>query len=302
MTKSPTERNRFSLRLLRAAWPGFLRHFINARKLRWPELGLLEAGFLAVVALALGMRLWELGGRAMHYDEAIHLPYAWRLLNSDGAGGGFPWIFGKDFIHSPWMHGPFQIEFTAIIFRIFGDTDFTARLGYALFGAALAGLPYFLRDYIGRTGAVVAGLMLTVSPAMLYFSRFGRNDILMAFWATALLVLILERTPMIGILKALGARDWSIRKVFLYNAAYLIGIGLLWGNGLGLALLAVQHRFRIFEFPNPEEYYIDYIPVYMDLPTILLLNLGVLLLCLLMLLLPSYIITRISPVRAIQFD
>ncbi|MDG1572167.1 FtsX-like permease family protein [Robiginitalea sp. M366] len=119
---------------------------------------------------------------------------------------------------------------------------------------------------------------------------------------TALLVLILERTPMIGILKALGAPDWSIRKVFLYNAAYLIGIGLLWGNALGLLLIWIQNRYRVFTFPNPEEYYIDYIPVYMDLPTLLLLNLGVLLLCLLMLLLPSHIITRISPVRAIKFD
>jgi lipoprotein-releasing system permease protein len=119
---------------------------------------------------------------------------------------------------------------------------------------------------------------------------------------TALLVLILERTPMIGILKALGARDWSIRKVFLYNAAYLIGLGLLWGNTLGLALLALQWKYRIFKFPNPEEYYMDYIPVYMDLPTLLALNLGVLLLCLAMLLIPSWIITRISPVRAIRFE
>lgn len=119
---------------------------------------------------------------------------------------------------------------------------------------------------------------------------------------TALLVLILERTPMIGILKALGARDWSIRKVFLYNAGYLIGLGLLWGNFLGLTLLGVQWKYRIFKFPNPEEYYIDYIPVYLDLPTILALNLGVLLLCLAMLLIPSWIITRISPVRAIRFE
>ena len=119
---------------------------------------------------------------------------------------------------------------------------------------------------------------------------------------TALLVLILERTPMIGILKSLGSTDWSIRKIFLYNAAYLIGIGLLWGNALGLLLIWVQDRYRIFTFPNPEEYYIDYIPVYMDLPTLLLLNLGVLVLCVLMLLLPSHIITRISPVKAIQFD
>ena len=143
-----------------------------------------------MVALALGLRLWELGGRTMHYDEAIHVHYAWRLLNSDGGFWGWPWVFGRDFIHSPWMHGPFQIEFTALIFRLFGDSDFTARFGYALFGAALVGLPYFLRDYLGRAGALVAGVMLAISPAMLYFSRFGRNDILMAFWATALLVLI----------------------------------------------------------------------------------------------------------------
>lgn len=119
---------------------------------------------------------------------------------------------------------------------------------------------------------------------------------------TALLVLILERTQMIGILKALGSANWSIRKVFLYNATYLITIGLLWGNAIGLGIIWVQNKFKIFKFPNPKEYYIDYIPVHIDLPTILLLNLGVLILCVLMLLIPSYIITKITPVKAIQFE
>ncbi|NNK11398.1 MAG: ABC transporter permease [Flavobacteriaceae bacterium] len=119
---------------------------------------------------------------------------------------------------------------------------------------------------------------------------------------TALLVLILERTPMIGVLKALGSSNWSIRKVFLYNAAYLILIGLFWGNLLGLGLIWLQDTFRYFQFPNPQEYYIDYIPVYIDLPMVILLNAGVLLLCMLMLLIPSHIITRISPVKAIKFD
>lgn len=119
---------------------------------------------------------------------------------------------------------------------------------------------------------------------------------------TALLVLILERTQMIGILKALGSANWSIRKVFLYNAAYLIGIGLFWGNLIGLGVIFLQNKYRMFKFPNPEEYYIDYIPVYIDVPTILLLNVGVMLLCLLMLLIPSYIITKITPVKAIQFE
>ena len=119
---------------------------------------------------------------------------------------------------------------------------------------------------------------------------------------TALLVLILERTQMIGILKALGSANWSIRKVFLYNAAYLIGIGLLWGNVIGLGLIWLQHSSRFLKFPNSEEYYIDYIPVQISGFAILVLNVGVLLLCLLMLLLPSYIITKITPVKAIKFE
>ncbi len=119
---------------------------------------------------------------------------------------------------------------------------------------------------------------------------------------TALLVLILERTQMIGILKALGSSNWSIRKVFLYNAAYLIAVGLFWGNLIGLGLLYFQYKYRFLKFPNPEEYYIEYIPVYLNAPMVLLLNVGIMLLCLLMLLLPSYIITKITPVKAINFE
>ena len=154
---------------------------------RW---GWLEIAFLTVMVAALGLRLFELSGRPMHYDEAIHLHYGWKLANSAGALFGWPWIFGTDYIHSAWMHGPFQIEMTAVIFTVFGDTDFTARLGYALFGTALVGLPYFLRHHIGRYGALIAAVMLTLSPALLYFSRFGRNDIIMMFWAVALFTLM----------------------------------------------------------------------------------------------------------------
>jgi lipoprotein-releasing system permease protein len=78
----------------------------------------------------------------------------------------------------------------------------------------------------------------------------------------ALLVLILERTQMIGILKALGANNWSIRKIFLYNASYLILRGLLWGNGIGIAILLLQ-KFGIIKL-NPENYYVDQAPVYLN--------------------------------------
>jgi len=119
---------------------------------------------------------------------------------------------------------------------------------------------------------------------------------------TALLVLILERTQMIGILKAMGASDLVVRKVFLYNATYLIGIGLFWGNLIGIGLLLLQQKFKWFKFPNPEEYYIDYIPVHIEVSSIILLNVGVLVLCFLMLLIPSLIISKITPVKAIKFE
>ena len=154
-----------------------IRHWRPGLNLRRPRIGGLEWAFLGIVVVAAAMRLWELNGRAMHYDEAIHLHFAWKLAN------------GVGFAHSPWMHGPLQIELVAALLRFVADTDFIARLPYALFGVVLSGLPYFLRDRVGDKGAVCAAVILTMSPSLLYFSRFGRNDILMAVWATLLLIL-----------------------------------------------------------------------------------------------------------------
>lgn len=117
----------------------------------------------------------------------------------------------------------------------------------------------------------------------------------------ALLVLILERTQMIGILKALGANNWSVRKIFLYNAFYLIVRGLVWGNGIGISLLLVQQHFGIIKL-NPENYYVNQAPVYLNLGYILALNFLTVIICGLVLLIPSYIVTKISPVKAIRFD
>ena len=117
----------------------------------------------------------------------------------------------------------------------------------------------------------------------------------------ALLVLILERTQMIGILKALGANNWSVRKIFLYNAFYLIIRGLFWGNLIGISLLLIQQQFGIIQLP-PENYYVNQAPVYLNWGYILLLNLLTVTVCFLVLLIPSYIITKISPVKATRFD
>lgn len=117
----------------------------------------------------------------------------------------------------------------------------------------------------------------------------------------ALLVLILERTQMIGMLKALGANNWSVRKVFLYNALYLIVKGLFWGNLIGISLLLIQQYFGVITL-NPENYYVNQAPVYLNWGYIVLLNLLTITICFLVLLIPSYIITKISPVKAIRYD
>jgi lipoprotein-releasing system permease protein len=117
----------------------------------------------------------------------------------------------------------------------------------------------------------------------------------------ALLVLILERTQMIGILKSVGANNWQIRKIFLYNAFYLIVKGLFWGNFIGIGLVLIQKYFGVIQL-NPENYYVNEAPVYLNWMYILMLNLGTIVICLLVLLIPSFIITKISPVKAIRFD
>lgn len=117
---------------------------------------------------------------------------------------------------------------------------------------------------------------------------------------TALLVLILERVQMIGILKALGSTNTSIRKVFLYNASYLILKGLFWGNIIGLTIIFVQHYFKVITL-NPETYYVTTMPVYISFTAIVLLNIGTLVLCFLMLIIPSFIITKIQPSKSIKF-
>ncbi|RWW92238.1 ABC transporter permease [Flavobacterium cerinum] len=117
----------------------------------------------------------------------------------------------------------------------------------------------------------------------------------------ALLVLILERTQMVGMLKALGATNWSVRKIFLYNAAYLIIKGLLWGNAISIGLLLIQKYFGVIKLP-PENYYVTVAPVTIDIPAILIINVGTIIVCVTLLLIPSYIITKISPVKALRFD
>ncbi len=118
---------------------------------------------------------------------------------------------------------------------------------------------------------------------------------------SGLLILILERTRMIGILKAMGTENWSIRKIFLYNAMYLTGKGMLWGNAIGISLCLIQQYFGIIKL-DAEAYYLSVVPIDISIMQILLLNLGTVAVTGLILLLPSIIITKISPAKAIRFN
>lgn len=117
---------------------------------------------------------------------------------------------------------------------------------------------------------------------------------------SALLIMILERTNMIGLLKALGETNWGVRKIFLYNALYLVGFGMLLGNIFGLGLGFFQQQTHFFKL-DEASYYMKFVPIAFTLQDILLVNLGTLTACLLVLLIPSYLVTKITPVKAIAF-
>ena len=117
---------------------------------------------------------------------------------------------------------------------------------------------------------------------------------------SALLIVILERTNMIGIIKAMGAKNWSVRKIFLYVAVYLISIGVIIGNIIGITLCILQRYYGIMKL-DQESYYVSVVPIHFSIPDLLLLNLGTIVTCVSILIIPSYIITKINPIKAIRF-
>ncbi|KQC01994.1 ABC transporter permease [Pedobacter sp. Hv1] len=117
---------------------------------------------------------------------------------------------------------------------------------------------------------------------------------------TALMIMILERTTMIGMLKALGISNLSVMKIFLYNAIYLVGIGLVLGNILGLGLGYLQQYTQVFKL-DQTNYYLSYVPIEIHFFDVLLLNIATIVVCFVVLIIPSMLVSRISPLKAIRF-
>ena len=134
--------------------------------------------YAALFIIAFFTRFYDLGARVMSHDESLHTVYSWNLY----AGRGYQ--------HDPLMHGPFLFHINALMYFLFGDNDFTARISVALFGTILIILPYWFRPWLGRVGALAASVMLLMSPGILYYSRYIRNESYVNVW-TVLMVLSL---------------------------------------------------------------------------------------------------------------
>ena len=134
------------------------------------------AAYALLFLVGLGMRLVRLGDQAVHHDESLHGYFGYQIA------------IGNEYEHSPLTHGMFLFELIAGTFFLFGDSEFTLRLAMVLFGSVLILVPLLLRKQLGDVGALLTSVMLTFSPALFYFSRFARNDILMAVFIALLVV------------------------------------------------------------------------------------------------------------------
>lgn len=155
-TSTPTETN-----------PDFLsRPLLTAIRLDWEKV--IYASF---IILAILTRFWDLGSRVMSHDESLHTQFSYQFFIGDG------------YQHTPLMHGPFLFHITAVSYWLFGDSDLAARIPVAIFGVILVAMPYLLRHWIGRIGAMFASFIFLISPYITYYSRYIRHDIYVIVWA-----------------------------------------------------------------------------------------------------------------------
>src|SRR3990170_2197629 len=179
-----------------------------------------KAAYLALIVAAIATRFYRLGDRVMSHDESLHTQFAWYLYQ------------GRGFQHTPLMHGPLKFEVTAFTYWLLGDNDFTARIPTALAGVAAVGLMYYFRKWLGRTGALVASLLMLISTYMLYYSRYIRDEPYVMVWAllTALCVIRYMETraaKYLYWLTAISALFYAtMESSFIYIAISMLFLGL----------------------------------------------------------------------------
>ncbi|MAU02093.1 MAG: hypothetical protein CL608_33570 [Anaerolineaceae bacterium] len=137
-----------------------------------------KAAYFLILLAAVVTRFWGLGDRVMSHDESLHTQFSYQYFIGDG------------FSHTPLMHGPFLFHITPIFYWLFGDSDFSARLPVAIFGIILVAMPYFLRPWLGKVGALAASFLFLISPYLTYYSRYIRHDIYVIVWAMIIFIAI----------------------------------------------------------------------------------------------------------------
>ena len=190
----------------------------------------LYLGFVLIIALAFFLRLYRLDERVFHHDEAAVGYFTYKLFN-DGM-----------YSYDPSFHGPFMYYATAEIFRLLGDSDYSARLLPALLGAAMLFLLIPLRRYIGNAGMVIAAFFLAFSPSFLYYSRFYREDIFAAFFSMLMLVCAVKYAE-----KHVEEKYSGMRVFYLFTGAVsLASMAALKENAYIAMALIVLFLFLLF--------------------------------------------------------
>jgi len=144
------------------------------------SLNLEKVIFIVILIIAVVSRFYQLGERVMSHDETSHVYFSWLYAQGNG------------YTHDPVTHGPFQFHVIALSYFLFGDSDFTARIPAALFSVATVYFMWHYRRFIGRTGALVAAILLVISPYMLYYGRYARNEAFVGLWGVMTLWSILR--------------------------------------------------------------------------------------------------------------
>ena len=178
--------------------------------------------YFCLFTVALLLRVYDLSARAMHHDESLHAYYSWELFQGSGL------------THNPMLHGPLQMQLTSLIFFLFGDTDVTARILYVAAGTILVILPIFFRDLLGKHGAIMVSILLSISPSMVYFSRFARNDILMVVFTFGMVItmwkyLVSGNKKNLYLMSALLALSFSTKET-AYLMVGTLGLYLTMGS------------------------------------------------------------------------
>ncbi|NJR71726.1 MAG: TIGR03663 family protein [Gammaproteobacteria bacterium] len=216
-------------------------------------LTLEQALYAGLFVLSIIVHVWGLDNRALHHDETLHAAFSYYVFS------------GRGYIHDPLLHGPFLYFWSALIYFLFGDSNYTARLGAAIFGSVLTVLPYLMRREMGRGTALVASIALLISPVILYVGRFTRHDIYAVVFELLVFISIVRyastRKPgwlYLGV-AALALMFTTLETFFLYLAIFLpVILGLffyrVWRPGAAIvAALGVVIATLVFILPGHPE-------------------------------------------------